>query len=147
MNMRAAEAAAAELSGLEGEERERQQRRVNELLRAANRQQAAKAAARTSENLHSAASSLRPKEGSVTSSQKNKQLQTYDPVLAGKQVAGGPGPNIAQGSRGGAPNVSIGQCARSAGAPQPRPQPQYQQPRPQQQYQQPQHQAEQQPRP
>ena len=36
MNMRAAEAAAAELSGLEGEERERQQQRVNELLRAAN---------------------------------------------------------------------------------------------------------------
>ena len=32
MNMRAAEAAAAELSGLEGEERERQQQRVNELI-------------------------------------------------------------------------------------------------------------------
>ena len=107
MNMRAAEAAAAELSGLEGEERERQQWRVNELLRAANRQQAAKAA-RTSQNLHSAASSPRPKEGSVTSAQKNKQIQPYDPVLAGKQKVGAAGPNIAQGSRGGAPNISIG---------------------------------------
>ena len=36
-NLRAAEAAAAELSGLTGEERRRQQR-VNELLRAANQQ-------------------------------------------------------------------------------------------------------------
>ena len=35
-NLRAAEAAAAELSGLTGEERRRQQQRVNELLRAAN---------------------------------------------------------------------------------------------------------------
>ena len=129
MNMQAAEAAATELSGLKGEERERQQRRVNELLQAANRQQAAKVTARTLQHLHSAASSLQPKEKIVNSSQKNKQLQPYDPALAGKQVAGGPGPNVAQGSRGGAPNIPISQCARSAGAPQPRPQSQVNQPR------------------
>ncbi|CAA3004219.1 Hypothetical predicted protein [Olea europaea subsp. europaea] len=132
MNMR-----AAELSGLEGEERERQQQRVNELLRAANRQQAARAA-RASQNLHSAASSPRPKEVTITSAHKNKQIQPYDPVLAGKQKVGATGPNIAQGSRGG---------ARSAGAPQRRSHPNEQQPRPQSQFQQPhpQQQQEQQP--
>ena len=137
MNMRAAEAAAAELSGLEGEERERQQQRVNELIRAANRQQAAKAA-RTSQHLHSAASSpQQPKEKSVTSA-RNKQIQPYDPVLAGKQKVDEP--NAAQGSRGVAPNVPR---ARSAGAAQPRPQTHNQQPRAQCQHQQqPQYQAQ-----
>ena len=67
----------------------------------------------------------------MTSSKKNKQLQTYDPAFAGKQVAGGAGPNPGQGSRSGArgPNLSLGREARSTGAPQPRPQQQNTQPR------------------
>ena len=132
-NLRAAEAAAVELSGLTGEERRRQEHRVTELLRAANQQNAqykGKAGVRASQVVHSAASSPKPKEKSVTSGQKNKQLQRYDPAFAGKQITGhgSAGPNVGQGSRGRGPNLSA-ERAHSAGAPHPRQQSQNAQPR------------------
>ena len=98
-NLRAAEAAPAELSGLIGDKRRRQQQRVTELLRAANQQNEqykGKTGVRGSQVVHSAASSPKPREKSVNFSKKNKQLQAYDPVLSGKQIArnGNVGPNV-----------------------------------------------------
>ena len=88
-----------------------------------------KAGARTSQVVHSAASSPKPKEKSVTSGQKNKQLQIYVPAFAGKQIAGhgSAEPNVGQGSRGRGLNPSA-ERARSAGD-HPRQQSQNAQPR------------------
>jgi len=99
-NMRAAEAAAVELSSLTGEPLRKQQARVNELLYVANRQNEAYAKANPgiggSHIVYSAgnvggksvgqASSPhvgRRRDGSVGSG-KSKQLQAYDPAFAGK---------------------------------------------------------------
>ena len=103
------------------------------MLRAANQQNEqyrGKPGARTSGVVHSATSSPKPRERSVNSSQKNKQVQAYDPAFARKHLASNAGPNVGHGSRGGGriPNLSVGQRARSAGAPQPRPQMQNVQP-------------------
>ena len=98
--MRAAEAAILELSNLTGEPRRRQEQRVKELVTEANRQQ--EAAARTSSAGGGRAGSTKQassphghlgnnhnkqREKSVNSG-RNKQMTKYDPVLAGKQVAG-----------------------------------------------------------
>ena len=128
-NLRAADAAVAELSNLTGEEKNRQQLRVNELIHAATQQQAAFARANPgygsamysaggagAKSLGHAASSPPGKNraASVNSSKKNKQLQTYDPAFAGKQIAGQAdvGQNIGRGSQNaghGGPNHPDGQ--------------------------------------
>ena len=103
-NLRAAQAAAAELPSLSGEVLRRQQARVNELIEIANKQNEeylwANPGAGASQVVHSTrgaggksfeqASSphvSRGREGSINSG-KNKQMQTYDPAFAEKQNAG-----------------------------------------------------------
>ena len=120
-NLRAAEAAAAELPGLSGDARLKQQDRVNELVAIANRQNEAFHKANPdaggSRYIHSNGGAGAMSKGQASSphvgrsrdrsvnSGKNKQLQTYDPAYAGKQIArqgdagqGAPGP--AQGRQG-----------------------------------------------
>ena len=101
-NLRAADAAVAELSNLTGDEKQRQQLRINELIHAATQQQAAfdraypgygsamySVGGAGAKSLGHAASSPpgRNRAASVNSSKKNKQLQAYDPAFAGKQIA------------------------------------------------------------
>ena len=103
-NLRAAEAAAAELPNLSGDARSRQQDRVNELVAIANRQNEAFRNANPdiggSRYIHSNGGAGAVSRGQASSpyvgrsrdrsvnSGKNKQLQAYDPVYAGKQIAG-----------------------------------------------------------
>ena len=121
-------------SNLTGDEKNRQQLRVNELIHAATQQQAAFARANPSygsamysaggagaKSLGHAASSPPGKHraASVNSSKKNKQLQTYDPAFTGKQIAGqaNVGQNIGQRNqyaRRGGPNRPAGQRRPSA---------------------------------
>jgi hypothetical protein len=104
--LRATEAARAELSGLTGDEWRRQQQRVNELVVEANRQNEAFHKAYSgpggSQMVHSARAVSQGSKGQASSPHvggggdrawsvtngKNKQLQMYDPVLVGKQMAG-----------------------------------------------------------
>ena len=120
-NLRAAEAAFAELSSLSGEARRRQQDRVNELVIIANRQNEAyfkaNPGAGGSRYVHSAGGAGGMSKGQASSphvgrdrdrsvnSGRNKQMQTYDPVYAEKQIAGqgsaGRGvPDPGQGNQG-----------------------------------------------
>ena len=101
--LRAAEAARAELSGLSGEALRKQQDRVNELVAVATRQNEAFRKANTavggSQVVHSAGAAGEKSRGQASSphiggdrdrsvnSGRNKQMQTYDPVYAGKQLA------------------------------------------------------------
>ena len=101
-NLRAANAAALELEGLTGEARQKQQERVNELVRIANQQneemlRADPARPGASRMVHSAgaapalsvAAASSPgnnarKDRVVTSGKINKQIVPYDPAVAGK---------------------------------------------------------------
>ena len=104
--LRAADAARAELSGLTGEARRRQQDRVNELVAEERVQneafQKANPAAEGSQIVNSARSGGGRSRGQASSPHegahrapsrnlgKNKQLARYDPVLAEEQMAGQP---------------------------------------------------------
>src|SRR3954466_12292871 len=101
-NLRAANAAALELEGLTGEARQKQQERVNELVRIANQQneemlKANPARLGASRMVHSAgeapalsvAAASSPgnnarKDRAVTSGKRNKQIVPYDPAIAEK---------------------------------------------------------------
>src|SRR3954470_9860625 len=101
-NLRAANAAALELEGLTGEARQKQQERVNELVRIANQQneeilRTNPARPGASRMVHSAgaapalsaAAASSPgnnarRDKAVTSGKRNKQIVPYDPAIAGK---------------------------------------------------------------
>ena len=103
--LRAAEAARAELSGLTGEARRKQQDRVNELVEVATRQneafKRANTAAGGSQVVHSARAASNRSRGQASSphvggnqnqsrnpgGNQQMQMQTYDPAYAGKQIA------------------------------------------------------------
>ena len=101
-NLRAEDAAASELEGLTGEAHQRQQDRVNELVRITNRQneellRANPERAGASKIVHSAVGNLEKSAGAalsphggprreevVTLARRNKQIVPYDLTRAGK---------------------------------------------------------------
>jgi hypothetical protein len=135
-NLRAAAEVAKELSSLSGEALREQQARLNQLLSEASKQQEAfkkanpgagasqyiasvgGAGTRSKGQASSPHLSAR-RAGSVTSGRRDKQIQVYDPAIAGKQVmvqgkTGQGDRNVGNKSVG--QNVSAGQGARSVGA-------------------------------
>lgn len=100
-NLRAAQAAVAELPSFSGEALRKQQARVHELLDVANRQNTefkkANLGAGASQVIHSARGAGRKSVGQASSphvggkhdgSVNSKQITLYELVLAGKQIAG-----------------------------------------------------------
>jgi hypothetical protein len=134
-NLRAAAEVAKELSSLSGEALCEHQARLNQLLSEASKQQEAfkkaNPGAGTSQYIASVggagakskgqASSLHPsarRAGSVTSGRRDKQIEVYDPAIAGKlaMVQGNAGQGDRNvGNKSAGQNVSARQGARSAG--------------------------------
>src|SRR4051812_35627324 len=127
-NLRAANAAALELEGLTGEARQKQQERVNELVRIANQQneeilRADPARPGASRMVHSAgaapalsvAASSSPgnkarKDRAVTSGKRNKKIVPYGPT-----VAGNVNENRGNGSRGNSGDRNPGRANKGHG--------------------------------
>src|SRR4051812_32502604 len=128
-NLRAANAAALELEGLTGEARQKQQERVNELVRIANQQneemhRADPARPGASRMVHSAgaapalsvAAASSPgnnarRDRAVTSGKRNKQIVPYDPAIAGKSNE-----NRGNGSRGNSGERNPGRAEKGGGS-------------------------------
>src|SRR3954471_18721162 len=128
-NLRAANAMTLELEGLTGEARQKQQERVNELVRIANQQneemlRVNPARPGASRMVHSAgaapalsvAAASSPgnnarKDRAVTSGKRNKQIVPYDPVVAGKANE-----NRGNGSRGNSGERNPGRAKKGNGS-------------------------------
>ena len=145
-NLRATEAAAAELSCLSGEAHRKQQDRVNELVSIANHQNEAyfkaNPGAGGSRFIHSAGGAGGVSRGQATSSHigrdhdwsvnsdRNKQMQTYDLVYAGKKITeqGSAGRNVPNPGQGNQDDGRVHSAGRDQQPRYPAPNPPRQQP-------------------